>query len=195
LAPPLAEVARLSLFQTVSAFFHSRAGLGLTGLLVLLAIYVGWINLGKMRNQTPSGRLAAVVISQGTLHSPGLFEPPFYALKVSLDGQEAEVLVWDSPFKKTTLTLKAPGRLAGPLATDQETRWENNPLLSSYVFDEYVDVGADGTVDQFVKVKEFRSDTKKLVGAFRKTLPTEPAHDQGYREAVEKALKALGLAP
>ena len=195
MAPPLAEVARLSLAQSVSAFFHSRTGLGLTGVVVLLGIYLGWINLGKMTNETPSGRLAAFVISKGALKKPGHFEPPYYALKVSLDGQEGEVFVWDAPFKKTTLTLKVPGRLAEPLATDQETRWENNSLLSSRVFDEYVDVGADGTVDQFVKVKEFWTDSKKLVGAFRKSLPPEPAHAEGYREAVQKALRGLGFTP
>ena len=191
LSSPLGEAARRSLVRTTSAFFHNPVGLGLTALVVLLGIYLGWINLGKMMNETSSARLAASVVSGGTLHEPGHFEPPYYALKVAVNGSEGEVFVENSFYKRTVLTLKVPGHRDQPLATAQEAHWENNPLLSSHIYNEYVDVGADGTVDQFVQVKEFRSDTKKLVAAFRRAFPMGVAQVEGYQEAVQQVLRAL----
>ena len=191
---PLGEATRRSLVRTTSAFFHNPVGLGLTAFVVLLGIYLGWINLGKMMNETPSARLAASVISAGTLYEPGHFEPPYYALKVAVDGSEGEVFVENSFYKRIVLTLKVPGHRDQPLATSQEALWESNRFLSSHIYNEYVDVGADGTVDQFVQVKEFRSDTKKLVAAFRRAFPMGAVQAEGYQEAVQQALRALAEA-
>lgn len=191
LAPALSQAVESSIARGFLNFFRSKTGATLTVVVVLLAVYLGWQNIQKGRNRTPYGRLAATVLERGALHEPGHFKPSYRSLKLKFDSSEAEAQVRDSVWSRRVLTLKVPGKKNAILANEQEERWLNNSQLRSVYFDEFEDVGSDGKVDKVVRVLEFWSDTNRLVGSYRKTIPYDEAHARRYRQSVQKALLAL----
>ena len=191
LAPHLSKAVEQSLLSGFRKFLGSRSGATLTVVVLTLAIFMGWRNLQKSRNQTPFGLLAAAVIERGALQEPGPFEPNYYQLRLNFNGFKAEARVHDSPWSRRTLTLKVPGKKTTILASEQEERWLNNTELRSVFYDEYVDIGSNGKVDHVIQVLEFRSDSNQLVGAYRKTIRTDPAHESRYRQNVRRILKIL----
>lgn len=191
LAPDLGEAVERSLVQGVLRFFRSRSGAAVTAAVAILAIYLTWQNVAKARNDTPYGRLAAAVLERGKLHKPGHLEPSYRSLQLNLDGSQAEARVHDSLWGGRTLTLKVPGPKTAILASEQEDRWLNNKQFRSAYYDEFVDESSDGTVDRVVRVLEFRSDTNRLVAAYRKAVPHSKAHERRYRESVQKIIRSL----
>jgi hypothetical protein len=190
-APHLSKAVELSLLSGFRKFLGSRSGATLTVAVLTLAIFLGWRNLQKSRNQTPFGLLAATVIERGALKVPGHFEPSYHQLRLNSNGSKAEARVHDPPWGRRTLTLKMPGKKTAILASEQEARWLSNTELRSVYYDEFIDVGSNGKVDHVILVLEFRSDSNQLVGAYRKTIRPDPAHESSYRQNVRRILKIL----
>jgi hypothetical protein len=191
LAPHLTKAVEQSLLSGFRKFLGSRSGATLTVVVLVLAIFLGWRNIQKSRNRTPFGLLAAAVIERGALQEPGHFEPSYHQLRLNFDGSKSEAKVHDSPWGRRTLTLKMLGKKTAILASEQEARWLNNKEFRSAYYDEYVDVGSNGKVDQVIQVLEFRSGSNQLVGAYRKTIRPDRAHESRYRQSIRRILKTL----
>ena len=191
LAPHLSKAVEQSLLSGFRKFLGSRSVATLTVVVLTLAIFLGWRNLQKSRNQTPFGLLAATVIERGALKEPGRFEPSYHQLRLNFDGSKAEARVHNPPWGQRTLILKVPGKKTAILASEQEKRWLSNTELRSVYYDEFIDVGSNGKVDHVIQVLEFRSDSNQLVGAYRKTIRSDPTHESSYRQNVRRILKTL----
>ena len=191
LAPSLAKSVELTFLRNTRRFLRSKTGGGVTVIILILAIYVGWTNFQKSRNDTPSGILARAILEKGRLIKPGHFHPSFHQITLDYDSTRAEARVHDSVWGKRTLTLKLPGKKSSILASDQEDRWLNNSQFHGIYFDEFVDIGSDGQVDEVRKVLEFRSETNILVGAYRKTVYSDAVYEERYKESVRQIVQSL----
>jgi hypothetical protein len=191
LAPSLSKSVESEVVQGLLGFFRSKSGATITLVVVVLAVYLGWINLQKNRNRSPYGQLAVAVLEKGTLHEPGHFEPSYRSLTLDYNGSKVEARVEDSIWSQRILKLRVPGKKPAILATEQEKRWLFYDRLKTVYYDEFVDEGSDGEVDKVLNVLEFWSDSDKLIGAYRKPAPEKNAYEQKYQQSVNKIVKSL----
>ncbi len=191
LAPSLSKSVESEIAQGFLGFLRSKTGATITLMVIVLAVYLGWVNLQKNRNRSPYGQLAVAVLEKGTLHEPGHFEPSYRSLTINYNGSKAEALVEDSIWGRRVLKLRVPGKKPAILATEQEKRWKFYDRLRTVYYDEFVDEGSDGKVDKVVQVLEFWSDSDKLIGAYRKPVPEKKAYEQKYQQSVDKIVKSL----
>lgn len=191
LAPSLTKSLGLTIGVKTRSFFRSKTGVGITSLILILAIYMGWINSQKSRNSTPFAQLAMAVLKRGTLIEPGHFKASFHQLHLDYNDKSAEAKVQDSILGNRTLILKIPGIKSSILASSQEDLWLNNKQLQSTYFDEFVDVGSNGQIDEIHKVLEFRSETNVLVGSYRKTVSSNATHKRRYQESVQQIIRSF----
>jgi hypothetical protein len=191
LAPSLSKSVETEIAQGLLGFFRSKTGASITLLVVVLAVYLGWINLQKNTNRSPYGKLALAVLEKGTLHEPGHFEPSYRSLILDYNGSKAEALVEDSIWGRRILKVRVPGKKPAILATEQEKRWLFYDRLKTVYYDEFVDKGSDGKVDNVLNVLEFWSDSDTLIGSYRRPAPEKKAYEQKYQQSVNKIVKSL----
>ncbi len=191
LTPSLAKLLGLKIGGNTRSFFRSKTGASITSIVLILAIYMGWINFQRSRNSTPFAQLAITVLKKGALIEPGHFKPSFHQLHLDYNNKPVEAKVQDSIWGNRILTLKIPGKKSSILASRQEDLWQNNKQLKSVYFNEYVDVGSNGEIDEIRKVLEFRSGSNILVGSYRKTVSSDATHKKLYQESVQQIVRSF----